>query len=137
MKYLLDTNIVSYIIRERPIEVLEKFHSVTLNEVSVSSIVAAELWFGVAKSQFMSRNKAALEDFLFPITVIDFDSKAAKFCAVIRADLENKGTIIGANDLLIAAHALSLDLTLVTNNAREFERVNGLKIENWTSNAKS
>ena len=131
MKYLLDTNIVSYIIRERPIEVLNKFRSITLNEISISSIVAAELWFGVAKSQHKSRNKTALEDFLSPITIIDFDSKAAAFYALIREDLESKGTIIGANDLLIAAHALSLNLTLVTNNMREFERVNGLKIENW------
>jgi len=131
MKYLLDTNIVSYIIRERPIEVLNKFRSTTLNEISVSSIVVAELWFGVAKSQHKIRNKAALEDFLSPITIIDFDSKSAEFYALIRADLESKGTIIGGNDLLIAAHALSLNLTLVTNNVREFERVIGLKIENW------
>ncbi|MCE7041161.1 type II toxin-antitoxin system VapC family toxin [Dyadobacter sp. CY312] len=131
MKYLLDTNIVSYIIKEKPTEVLNRFRLTTLSEISISSIVVAELWFGVAKSQHKIRNKAALEDFLSPITIIDFDSKAAEFYALIRADLESKGTIIGANDLFIAAHTLSLDLTLVTNNVREFERVNGLKIENW------
>lgn len=131
MKYMLDTNIVSYIIRERPVEVWDKFRSVTLNEICVSSIVVAELWFGVAKSQFKTRNKVALEGFLSPITVVDFDSLAAEFYAPIRADLEYKGTIIGSNDLLIASHALSLDLILVTNNRKEFERVEGLKIENW------
>ena len=131
MKYLLDTNIVAYIINKRPLEVYTKFKTISKNEIFISSIVVAELWFGVAKSQKREQNKMALDSFLAPLTIIDFDSVAAKFYAVIRADLENKGMIIGSNDILIAAHALSLGLTLVTNNAKEFERVEGLKIENW------
>ena len=131
MKYLLDTNIVAYIINERPFEVLTKFQSLSKNEISISSIVVAELWFGVAKSHKKEQNKLALESFLAPLTIIDFDSAAAKFYGLIRADLENKGVVIGSNDMLLAAHAISLGLTLVTNNAREFGRVEGLKIENW------
>ena len=131
MKYLLDTNIVAYIINERPFEVLTKFQSFSKNEIFVSSIVVAELWFGVAKSHKKEQNKLALESFLAPLTIIDFDSAAAKFYGLIRADLENKGMVIGSNEMLLAAHAISLGLILVTNNAREFERVEGLKIENW------
>ena len=131
MKYLLDTNIAAYIINERPFEVFTKFQSISKNEVFISSIVVAELWYGVAKSYKKEQNKFALEKFLAPLIIIDFDLIAAKFYAAIRADLEKKGTIIGSNDILIAAHALSLGLTLVTNNAKEFERVEGLKIENW------
>lgn len=133
MKYLLDTNIVAYIIKKRPVEVLNKLLSLHWDEIAVSSIVVAELWFGVAKSLQKEQNKLALQNFLAPLTILDFDSKAAECYASIRADLENKGTIIGANDLLISAHAVSLGLTLVTNNVREFERVKDLKIENWVS----
>lgn len=131
MKYLLDTNIIAYIINERPPEVFSKFQSLSKDEIFVSSIVVAELWYGVAKSHKKEQNKSALENFLAPLTIVDFDIIAAKFYAVIRADLESKGLIIGSNDILIAAHALSLGLTLVTNNTKEFGRVNGLKLENW------
>lgn len=131
MSYLLDTNVVAYIINERPLEVFTTFQSLSKDEIYISSIVVAELWFGVAKSQKKEQNKLALETFLAPLAILDFDSIAAEFYAVIRADLENRGMIIGSNDILIAAHALSLGLTLVTNNVREFERVKGLKIENW------
>lgn len=131
MKYLLDTNIIAYIINKRPPEVFSKFQSLSKDEIFVSSIVVAELWFGVAKSHKKEENKSALEKFLAPLTIVDFDLTAAKFYAVIRADLESKGLIIGSNDILIASHALSLGRTLVTNNTKEFERVNGLKLENW------
>jgi tRNA(fMet)-specific endonuclease VapC len=134
MKYLLDTNIVAYIINKRPVEVLRKFQSISWNEIAVSSIVVAELWFGVAKSQQKHKNRLALQSFLEPLLIVDFDSVAAEYYANIRVNLEGRGTIIGANDLLIAAHALSLDLTLVSNNVKEFNRVEGLKIENWISN---
>ncbi|MCF2491291.1 type II toxin-antitoxin system VapC family toxin [Dyadobacter sp. CY347] len=133
MKYLLDTNIVAYIIKRKPVEVFEKLSAVHWDEISISSIVVAELWYGVAKSQHKERNKMALENFLAPFTILDFDAQAAEKYALVRADLEAKGTIIGANDLLIAAHALSHDLILVTNNVREFERVENLKIENWVT----
>lgn len=133
MKYLLDTNIVAYIIKRKPAEVFHKLSTVSWDEISISSIVVAELWYGVAKSQHKERNNAALENFLAPFTILDFDTSAAEQYALIRADLEEKGTIIGANDLLIAAHALSQDLVLVTNNVREFERVENLRIENWVT----
>jgi tRNA(fMet)-specific endonuclease VapC len=131
MKYLLDTNIIAYIINERPPEVFTKFQSLSRGDLLVSSVVVAELWFGVTKSQQKERNKLALEKFLEPLTIVDFDVTAAKFYAIIRAELESKGSVIGSNDLLIAAHALSLGLTLVTNNTKEFGRVSGLKLENW------
>ena len=134
MKYLLDTNIVAYIIKKRPIEVLHKLQSLDWTEVAISSIVAAELWYGVEKSQLKAQNKAALEAFLKPFTILDFDTKAAEAYASIRADLESKGRVIGANDLLISAHALSHGLILVTNNVKEFERVGDLQIENWIAN---
>ena len=131
MKYLLDTNIIAYIINERPPEVISKFLSLSKDEIFISSIVVAELWYGVAKSHKKEQNKIALEEFLAPLTIVDFDFTAAKFYGLIRADLEAKGLIIGSNDILIASHALSLGLILVTNNTKEFERVNGLKLENW------
>lgn len=131
MKYLLDTNIIAYIINKRPPEVISKFLSLSKDEIFVSSIVVAELWYGVAKSRKKEQNKSALEEFLAPLTVVDFDFTGAKYYALIRSDLEAKGLIIGSNDILIAAHALSLGLTLVTNNTKEFARVNGLKLENW------
>ena len=131
MKYLLDTNIIAYIINKRPPEVISKFLSLSKDEIFISSIVVAELWYGVAKSHKKEQNKTALEDFLAPLNIVDFDFTAAKFYGLIRADLEAKGLIIGSNDILIAAHALSLGLTLVTNNTKEFARVNGLKLENW------
>ncbi|CAG5070078.1 Ribonuclease VapC2 [Dyadobacter sp. CECT 9623] len=134
MKYLLDTNIVAYIIKKRPIEVLHKLQTLDWRDIAISSIVVAELWYGVEKSQLTEQNKAALEAFLKPFTIIDFDEQAAETYALIRADLESKGKIIGANDLLISAHALSHELILVTNNVKEFERVGGLKIENWITN---
>lgn len=131
MKYLLDTNIIAYIINKRPPEVFSKFQSLSRGDLLVSSIVVAELWFGVAKSQKKEQNKVALEIFLEPLTIVDFDLTAAKFYAIIRADLQSSGSVIGSNDLLIAAHALSLGLTLVTNNTKEFGRVSGLTLENW------
>lgn len=134
MKYLLDTNIVAYIIKKRPVEVFHKLQSIDWTEIVISSIVVAELWYGVEKSQRKEQNKAALEAFLKPLMVLDFDAKAAQAYASIRTDLESKGKIIGANDLLISAHALSHGLILVTNNVREFDRVGGLQIENWITN---
>ena len=130
----MDTNIVAYIIKKRPIEVLHKLQSLDWTEVAISSIVVAELWYGVEKSQLKAQNKAALEAFLKPFTILDFDTKAAEAYASIRADLESKGRVIGANDLLISAHALSHGLILVTNNVKEFERVGDLQIENWIAN---
>lgn len=127
---LLDTNICIYIINTRPPEVLARFHRYRLGEIGVCSVVAAELAYGVAKSQ-SARNRAALEMFLSPLEILPFDEKAIWAYGELRADLERQGQSIGALDTMIAAHALSLDTVLVTNNTREFERVAGLRLENW------
>lgn len=131
MAYLLDTNICIYIRRERSLKLKSKFYSVASSDLLLSSITVAELEFGVAKSNQPGKNSEALKNFLSKFKIIDFDSKAAQQYGLIRASLEKQGTPIGANDMLIAAIAKSNDLTLVTNNEREFSRVEGLKIENW------
>jgi len=127
---LLDTNICIYLINARPPEVLARFHRFRLGEIGVSSVVAAELAYGVAKSG-SARNRSALEMFLAPLEILPFDDKAFWTYGDLRADLERQGKSIGAMDTLIAAHALSLDAVLVTNNTREFARVGGLRLENW------
>jgi tRNA(fMet)-specific endonuclease VapC len=131
MAYLLDTNICIYIRKEKSIELKSKISSIDNFELLLSSITVAELEFGVAKSSQPKKNSEALKIFLSSFRIIDFDRNAAAQYGYIRAFLEKKGTPIGANDLLIASIAKSLDLTLVTNNEREFSRVEGLKIENW------
>lgn len=128
---LLDTNICIYIIKEKPAEVLRRFERYTVGDIGVSSVTAAELYFGVHKSRHPARNDRALEQFLLPLPVLEFGQKAAAACGWIRADLEKAGTPIGPLDTLIAAHAVSLNLTLVTNNPREFSRIPDLKVENW------
>ncbi|WP_036485330.1 type II toxin-antitoxin system VapC family toxin [Myxosarcina sp. GI1] len=133
MKFLLDTNICIYIIKQKPLEVLQKFNAYDLGDIGISSITVAELEFGVQKSQFPEKNRQALTQFLLPLTVVDFDPAAAAMYGMVRAILEKQGTTIGSLDTLIAAHALSLELTLVTNNTREFSRVPNLKLENWVS----
>ena len=131
MKYLLDTNICIYIINERPKRVRERFRRLAANEVGVSSVAVAELAFGVAKSGSV-RNRAALQAFLVPLEVASFDLGAALTYGDMRAELERRGQPIGPLDLQIAAHALSLNAILVTNNEREFRKVAGLTVENWT-----
>lgn len=131
MKYMLDTNICIYIIKKNPIQVLKKFAAVNKDDMCISTITLAELEFGACKSNNLTKNKLTLMIFLAGIKVLPFDESAAKEYGDIRATLERRGTPIGANDLLIVAHAKSLQLTLVTNNVKEFERVNGLQIENW------
>ena len=133
MRYLLDTNICIYLIRKKPPQVLRKFSTYSVGEVAISSITVAELQFGVQKSQYPSQNQRALEQFLVPLTIVDFDYKAAIAYGGVRATLESQGTPIGPLDTLIAAHALSLNVTLVTNNIREFSRVPDLKLANWAS----
>ena len=130
MKYLLDTNTCIYIINERPPRVLARFAKHSVGDIGISCITAAELAFGVSKSR-SARNRAALEGFLLPLELVAFGPDAALAYGAIRADLEQHGKPIGPLDTLIAAHAFSLNLTLVTNNAREFSRVQGLQIENW------
>jgi tRNA(fMet)-specific endonuclease VapC len=131
MKYLLDTNICIYLIKEKPPEVLARFTSLKPTQVFISAISVFELQYGVENSQTPKRNLSALDNFLRPMNILDFTTKEAKVAAKIRADLKRKGTPIGAYDLQIAATALAQGLTVVTNNTSEFERVVGLKWENW------
>lgn len=127
---LLDTNTCIYIINNRPPNVLEKFRKYKAGEVGISSIAASELAYGVAKSGSL-KNRKALEMFLAPLQILPFDSQCLWFYADLRASLEKQGLSIGPMDTLIAAHALSMEGTLVTNNVKEFVRVPKLKLENW------
>ena len=129
-RYMLDTNIVIYVIKRRPVEMLSKFNA-QLGRMVISSVTLAELCYGAEKSQFPDRNLRVVEDFVSRLDVLSYDARAAFHYGAIRADLERKGTPVGANDLHIAAHARSAGLTLVTNNLREFNRVEGLLSENW------
>ena len=131
MRYLLDTNICIYVINARPALVLERFSQESAGQIGVSSVSAAELAFGVAMGG-STRNEEALRLFLTPLAIVPFNEDVIWTYGKIRTDLEKRGMPIGAMDTMIAAHALSLNLTLVTNNVREFERVKGLRLENWT-----
>lgn len=133
MKYMLDTNICIYLIKKKPSRVLSKFNTYAVGEIAVSSITVAELQFGIQKSQFSSQNQHALEQFLVPLAIISFDDRAASVYGRVRATLERQGMPIGSLDMLIAAHAMSLNATLITNNVNEFSRVAGLKLANWAS----
>lgn len=131
MKYVLDTNICIYLIKRKPIHVFEKFREFSLGMIGISSITLAELKYGVEKSSRPDQNLQALNQFLLPLEVLDFDFNAAIEYGTIRAELEKIGRPIGPLDMLIAAHVRALDLTLVTNNEKEFIRVENLKVENW------
>ena len=133
MKVLLDTNICIYLIKRRPQEVREWFERYAVGEVGLSSITVSELQYGVEKSRRVDQNRAALMQFLLPLVIADFDYEAAVVYGRVRAELERLGTPMGPLDTLIAAHALSLDVTLVTNNEREFSRVSDLRVENWVA----
>lgn len=130
LKYLLDTNIVIYVIKRRPLAVLETFNRHAA-QLCISSITLAELLHGVEKSAKPARNLGQVEDFFSRLEVLNYGPKAAAHYGDIRADLERKGTPIGVNDLHIAGHARSEGLVLVSNNLREFERVEGLRLANW------
>ena len=132
MSWMLDTNIVIALIRHRPAAVLSRLTACPAGEVLLSSVTAAELWYGVERSQHRLQNERALRQFLMPLDVAPFDEEAAVFYGAVRASLERDGTPIGPLDTMIAAHALSLGAVLVTNNMREFARVQGLRIEDWT-----
>lgn len=132
LTYMLDTNIVIYVIKRRPIEVLEMFNQ-RAHQMCISSITAAELYFGAAKSHAPAQNQRVVEDFMSRLVVLSYADEAASHYGDIKANLQSKGQVIGENDLHIAAHARSLGLVLVTNNLREFERVDGLRTENWVN----
>ncbi|MGF1470774.1 MAG: type II toxin-antitoxin system VapC family toxin [Rubrobacteraceae bacterium] len=133
MNLLLDTNVCIYLIRQRPVEVLRRFEEHEVGEIGVSSITAAELYFGVRKSRYADQNAQALEQFLLPLEIAEFGFEAAVAYGGIRATLEKQGTPVGPLDTLIAAQAVSLGATLITNNTREFTRVPNLKLDNWVS----
>jgi tRNA(fMet)-specific endonuclease VapC len=131
-RYMLDTDTCSYIMKRSNAAVVKRLEAVPVSDVCMSVITKAELLYGVELSPRRAQDAAALAAFLPYVEVLDFSDDAALHYAEIRADLKKRGSLIGANDLFIAAHARALDLTLVTNNTAEFERVNGLAIENWT-----
>lgn len=131
MKYLLDTNICIYLIKNKPESVALKLKEVDITDISISSVTTAALYFGVNKSSKKEQNQSALNTFLLPFEILSFDEKDSFIYGTIRAELERTGFPIGAMDLLIASQAISRELTLVTNNTYEFQRVKGLRIENW------
>jgi tRNA(fMet)-specific endonuclease VapC len=131
-RFMLDTDICSYIVKRSSTILLKRLQGIPVREVCISVITKAELLYGVEISPRRRQDEAAVQLFLRHVEVLDFPDESAADYAKIRADLKNRGEMIGANDLLLAAHARSLDLTLVTNNTREFRRVRGLSIENWT-----
>jgi tRNA(fMet)-specific endonuclease VapC len=128
MKCLLDTNMCIYLIKKKPPQVLERFNDYSVGEIGVSSITVAELQYGVEKSQHSAQNRRALGQFLIPLVIADFDEGAAEAYGKVRAALEAQGKPIRALDTLIAAHALSLEATLVTKDTREFSRVPDLTL---------
>jgi len=134
-QYMLDTDTCSYIMRRANDTVLERLAKVAVSDVCISVITKSELLYGVEVSPKRKQDEAALAAFLRYIEVLDFPDQASLHYAQIRADLKKRGVMIGANDLLIAAHARSLGLTLITNNTREFRRVRNLSIENWAIGA--
>lgn len=129
---MLDTNICIYIIKQKPLEVLKRFLEYQVGDITISAITLAELRYGVAKSHYREKNAKALDEFILPLEVLPFEEEATKAYGEIRAALEKLGAPIGSMDLLIAAHAVSQGVTLVTNNSREFNRVSGLKVVDWT-----
>ena len=130
LRYLLDTNIVIYVLKRRPIELLSVFNQ-NASRMAISAITLSELYHGVEKSIKVSENLAAIEDFCSRLEVLPYGSKAAQHYGAIRAGLEKLGQPIGVNDLHIAAHARSEGLVMVTNNVGEFARVPALEVENW------
>ena len=133
MKLMLDTNICIYIIKQQPVVVLKRFLEYQIGDIGISSITLSELRYGVAKSTHQEKNTKALDEFITPLEVISFDEEAAHIYGNIRAALEKAGTPIGAMDMLIAAHAVSLGIPLVTNNTREFVHIPTLNIIDWTA----
>lgn len=131
LRYMLDSDICIYVMKNRPAGLRERFYRFE-EQLGISTITLAELLFGAERSGRPAANLRAVEEFCAPLSVLDFSAKAAAHYGRMRAALAARGTPIGALDLLIGAHALAEGLTLVTNNAREFERLPGLAVENWT-----
>jgi len=132
MKFMLDTNICIYLIKQKPSKVLKRFSDCSVGDIGISSITLAELRYGAAKSQHVQKNQQALVEFTLPLEIADFDEKAAEAYGTIRAALEKSGKPIGSMDMLIGGHALSLGVPLITNNTREFRQIKDLKVVDWT-----
>jgi tRNA(fMet)-specific endonuclease VapC len=132
MRLLLDTDICIHVIREQPESIVERFSKYAVGDIGISTITLAELEYGISKSGRPAKNKEALDLFTTPLVVADFDRAATVAYGKLRAALEKKGQMIGGMDLLIAAHAVSLNVPVVTHNVREFTRVPGLRVETWT-----
>ena len=131
MKWMLDTDTCIALIKRKPPELIKRLQTKAVGDVGMSSITLAELRFGVAKSARREQNRAALDQFLLPLDIVAFDELAADSYGNVRADRETRGTPISPLDTLIAGHALSLNVVLVTHNVAEFKRVKGLRIEDW------
>ncbi len=131
MKFLLDTNICIYLINNKPTTVKKHFERCSPGDIGISSITLAELRYGVAKSKYIEKNQDALEKFLLPLEVVAFTDQTAFMYGKLRAELASKGISRGSLDLLIAAHALSLGVTLVTNDRKGFQGVKQVKVEQW------
>ncbi len=131
MRFMLDTNICIYLIKHRPQRLLNRFGRTPVGDLGISTVILAELEYGAAKSSRPEQNRSALTGFITPLEVVPFSNAAARLYGRIRALLEEKGKTIGSMDLLIAAHALSLSVRIVTSNEAEFKRVPGLRVENW------
>jgi tRNA(fMet)-specific endonuclease VapC len=132
MDLMLDTNICIYLIKEHPPSVLERFVTHAVGTLGISIVTLAELEYGVSKSRRPAQNREALDEFIAPLEVAPFDRPATAAYGKLRVTLEKKGRSIGSMDLLIAAHALSLDARLITHKVKEFGRVPGLRVEGWT-----
>jgi len=135
LRYLLDTNICIYIAKQKPKEVLEKFETLEVGMVGMSTITYGELLFGAQKSQYATKALTNLHQLINFIPAIPLSLKVAEHYGNIRCQLESKGQLIGNNDLWIASHCLELGVILVTNNEREFSKVPGLHVENWVNDA--
>ena len=131
MKYMLDINTCIYIIKRKPMDVIDRFGQMRISQVHISSITLSELAYGVIKSSKPEQNQLALAQFVAPMEILPYSDEAAQHYGELRAYLEKQCTPIGSLDMLISAHALSAGCVLVTNNVREFKRVPNLKIDNW------
>ena len=131
MKFLIDTNICIYIMNNHPPEVIKKFRKIGVGNICISSITVSELQYGACKSKQIKKNIKRLNEFLSPFKIISYDESASECYGEIRSRLEKQGKVIGPLDMLIAAQALSKNLTLITNNEKEFKRVKSLKVKNW------
>jgi tRNA(fMet)-specific endonuclease VapC len=132
MMFILDTNTCIYLIKQKSRNLLKRFNNHSVGDIGISSITLAELQYGVAKSLYVDKNREALAEFILPLEIADFDEKAAESYGTVRTGLEKAGKPVGSMDMLIGAHALSLDVTVITNNIKEFRKIKNLKVEDWT-----